>query len=136
MSNETDRAAIAVQHQSGFSRINGLVNLAGFWMAVFSLAGLVMLAIAGPVIQKRMTRRVVTFSESVAGLKTTTGEIHVGEKGLPTGASKTSPNEYSLDGLRWALAGCLVAGVLWTGIAISKSEGKPVGQVNRGDGNQ
>jgi hypothetical protein len=77
---------------------NLLADQPGFWLALFSICGLVLLLISGPAIEARINRRIPPQRSNVAGQP----------------AARSTESEYSVVGLKWVLATTSVAGVVWT----------------------
>ncbi len=85
------------------------INTAGFWLAVFSAAGLVLLTLAGPGIERRMAQRLQqNQAVSAPGDARSTGP----DSTRPAAADSGQP--YSVDALRWILGVATVGGFLWS----------------------
>lgn len=120
MSNEPEQERSLSGRTTSGSILNELVNLAGFWMAAFSLAGLVMLTVAGPIVQKRMSRRSIPSSELTQRPATATNGIDSGASSENRSGASQGANVYSLDGLWWALTIFFFLGVFWSGTSMLK----------------
>ncbi len=85
-----------------------MVNSGGTWMALFALAGLLMLAVAGDRIERRMNERRTVAPDAAAAVATET-ELQ---------RTKPGAADYSLRGLRWILLAAAGCGVIWAFIEL------------------